>query len=179
MPHRFDPFDVGDNDPEPRFVQGGMIIPPGGGAFPDPADFIRFAKAIGIIPEDVDDGHVMIGVIGPDGPVILGEEGPVSLGDPGGGRSNSVGKWKPGTPLPHTTFDDPPFMQTREEWQEKLSANAIMAEDRELFVVQVQHSLGYDMIRSHGVPDDVAMAGCEEFAYALYDQFHDDAAQHD
>lgn len=176
MPHRFDPFGVGD-EPDRRFVEGGMIIPPGG-QLPDAADFIRFAKAIGIIPEDVDDEHVMIGVIGPDGPVILGEHGPVSLGGRGD-RPGGVGKWKPGTPLPHTTYDDPPYMQTPDEWRRKLAANAVMADDRELFSFMVQESLGNDMIKSHGVPDDVAMAGCEKFAYDLYDEFHGNVAQHD
>jgi hypothetical protein len=180
MPHRFDPFGVGDGEPEPKgpseFSAEIFSYTPEGDPLPAPEDIIRFAKAAGIIPKDVDSNHIMIGMVGPDGPMILGEHGPVNLGDLGE-RSRVVGTWVPGTPLPHTTFDDPPYLLTPEEWRQKLAANAVMADDRELFSLMMQESLGVDMIKSHKVPVDVAMDGCEEFAFALYDEFHDDASQ--
>lgn len=158
MPHRFDPFGVyGDEPPEPEFTP--MPPPPG---IPSPDVIADFMKATGMIPVDA---HVEV--------IAIGVE--ITHGDIDSETAAAMAAmaWRPGEPLPHTSrsFDDPPFMMSPEEWRERLIIAVREYDEEDEFAFALKAQLGNDMVKSHGVPVDTAMDGCEEFASWLWSEF--------
>jgi len=124
---------------------------------------VNKARELGVIPADVPDAEITVVVVDADGVETLTEteQPPVEL------------EWEAGRPLPHTSFDDPPFHVTAEEWRDQLVNAARRADDLETFRFAVMCSLGRDMVFSHGVPAETALDGCAEFATRLYGEYHD------
>ena len=162
---RFDPFGVFGGEPEePEFTPMPTPgLPPG---IPPPEMIEQFMKATGMIPPYA---HVEI--------VALGVEITSGGGfDEAGVDVASVAasmEWSAGDPLPHTsrTFDDPPFMMSPDEWRGKLVRAVREYDDPDDFSFELKAQLGNDMVKSHKVPVDTAMAGCEEFAAWLWSEY--------
>jgi hypothetical protein len=134
------------------------------------ARFIEFAREAGLIPRDVPPQNIhmkMIAVNQSTGEVTEMTEEPVV--DDGYDRP----PWRPGEQLPHTSFDDPPYQCTADEWRDRLINGARVFDDPEMFEYAMMESLGADMVHSHDVPIDVAMVGCKVFAQQLYEKYHD------
>ena len=140
-----------------------------------PADFkstfIRFAKENGMIPPWITEDQVRISAVavGPDG--NPGHFVHVEGEYPDGQDGDYEGTWHPGEPLPHTSWDDPPYMTTSAEWRDRLIDAARHAEDLDDFATAVKFSLGQDLVKSHGVPVDVAVDGCQIFAEKIYAEY--------
>lgn len=129
---------------------------------------ISMAKAHGIIPPFVPDDQIMLVKTN----MTTGE---MEFAGSPGARQADVTEWRAGDVLPHTArdFSDPPFMQTPEEWKNKLAGAVNDCDDQEEFRYLLIASLGYDMTHSHGVPPELAADGAAEFADWLYGEFRD------
>lgn len=125
-------------------------------------DLVRLAREAGVIPDDISDNQLVVARIGPGGVELLTPD--IDVRD---------GPWSEGDQLPHTTFDDPPYGKSADEWREKLIAAARHAPNLEAFQWAMRDSLGVDLTESHRVPDGMAMDACNEFAARIYGEYHD------
>lgn len=158
---RFDPFGMFSGEPEePEF----QPMPPPG--FPPPNMIERFLKATGAIPVDA---HVEIVALGVE---VTSSDGtpiePVDIEEIAASM-----EWRAGDQLPHTSrkFDDPPFMMSPDEWRGKLVGTVRDYDELDDFSFELKASLGNDMVKSHHVPVDTAMDGCDEFAAWLWSEY--------
>jgi hypothetical protein len=71
-------------------------------------------------------------------------------------------------PIPHLTYDDPPGGMDADGYKAILYKAARELPGEELFLMMLLQSLGPDLIDTHGVDPEVAVAAIEEFGKKVF-----------
>ena len=144
---------------------------------------VNLLRNTGVVPPWVPDSAVVVTAIRPStgeshviGPGYMGRPGVyVEAAVTGEYPSHAHGEWHLDDIFPHTSFDDPPHGKTPQEYKDLLLGVLSESMDLEDFTVRVSAGLGADMVMSHGVPEELAMHACMDFATKIYKEYKGNA----